>query len=309
MVQKKDIAPICVITGPTASGKSTLAMEAAVKTGGEIISCDSMQIYKHMDIGTAKPTNKDRAEIRHHMIDVAEPYDDYSVSLYRDGADAAISEITERGNKIYLTGGTGLYIKTLLYKTSLGNAPKDENIRARLTEILKEHGNEYLYDTLKKNDPKAAGKLHYNDTKRVIRALEIAEITNTTKTEVIKGDEAAEEHRYPHKIYVLNPDRAKLYNDINARVEIMIKDGLFGETENLLKYGCNPSMNSMKAIGYAESIRYLNGELKKEDAIRLIQQKTRNYAKRQMTFFRGFKNAVFLPITEIGIKKCLKTVL
>ena len=283
-----------VITGPTCSGKSRLALELALKTNAGIISCDSMQIYKHMDIGTAKPTLNEREAVPHYMIDVAEPDFDYSVSLFRDGADTAVKELDEKNKPVIAAGGTGLYIKALLYENSFGNAAKDEKIRAGYNALLAEKGKEYIYKLLVKEDPEAAARLHVNDTKRVIRALEIVKLSGKTKTSIIVGDQTKNAPRYPHKIFVLNPDREKLYKRIGERVDKMIADGLIEETESLLKRGFHGGLNSMKAIGYAEIINYLNGGLKKDEAAELIKQNTRRYAKRQITFFKGFKDAVWL---------------
>ena len=292
--------PLVVITGPTCSGKSHIALELATETNGGIISCDSMQLYKYMDIGTAKPTPQERAAVPHYMIDVVEPDFDYSVSLFRDGADKAVSELNKAGKPVIAAGGTGLYIKALLYENSFGNSAKDETVRAGYNALLSEKGKEYIYNLLVKEDPDAAARLHVNDTKRVIRALEIIKLSGKTKTAIIAGDAQAEKPRYPHKIFVLNPDRETLYKKINARVDKMFKDGLIEETENLLKRGYRGGLNSMKAIGYAEIISYLNGALKKDEAAELIKQNTRRYAKRQITFFKGFKNAVWLDKYSIN---------
>ncbi len=310
MVQKKDIDTLCIITGPTCSGKSYAAMAAAIKTGGEIVGCDSMQIYRGMDIGTAKPTLSDRAKVPHHMIDVCGPRENFTVSLYRDGADAAIKSIMERGRKAYVTGGTGLYIRALLYSQSLGGTgAADGAVRDSFIKVLETGGKERLYAILKETDPETAEALHVNDVKRVIRALEIAAVSGSTKSRLIKADAENTAKRYRYKLYVLNPDRAALYKNIDRRVDEMINAGLIEETRSLLKNGCTADMNSMKAIGYAESIRHIAGELTLDGTAALIKKNTRNYAKRQMTFFRGFRDAIFLPVTEIGIEKCIQTIL
>lgn len=301
MVQKKAVTPFTVITGPTGSGKSELAIELALKTGGGIISCDSMQIYKYMDIGTAKTPVELRKGVGHFMIDVAEPDCDYSVSLFRDGADRAAELLYSEGKSVVAAGGTGLYIKALLYGHSFGNSAKDEAVRAEYSALLLEKGKEYLYSLLEKADPEAAAGLHQNDTKRVIRALEIFRAGGQTKSAAIIADKKIAAARYPYKIFVLAIDRDRLYNRTNARVDRMIKDGLAEETENLLKSGYHAGLNSMKAIGYAEMIRYLQGGLKKEEAVELIKQNTRRYAKRQITFCKGFKDAVRLD-AESGEK-------
>lgn len=347
MVQTQNLKPLIIITGPTCSGKSSLAIKLALKTGGEIISCDSMQIYKYMDIGTAKPTKEQQAAVRHHMLDIAEPDCDYSVSLYRDGADECIRSIqngaqsgkaalikgvspaktsieqgdtssrrpslnsmpAQKNGAAIVTGGTGLYIRALLYPQSFGNAPKDEKIRARYETVLREKGKEYLFSLLEKTDPAAARKLHMNDTKRVIRALEIAAVGGRPKSESAEADLAGGEPRYPHKIFILNPGREKLYMNINLRVDDMIKAGLIEETEGLLRRGYTENLNSMKAIGYAETIRYLKGEADKAGTVELIKRNTRRYAKRQITFFKGFKDAVWLDTDSLGEKQCIQTIL
>ena len=294
MVQEKAVTPITVVAGPTGSGKSALAVELALAGNGGIISCDSMQIYKYMDIGTAKTTKHERKGTEHFMIDVCLPDCDYSVSLFCDGADEAASELYKKGKAVIAAGGTGLYIKAFLYEHSLGNSAKDESIRAEYGAMLAEKGKEYIYALLAEKDPGAAARLHVNDTKRVIRALEIARSGGGTKSEIIDIDKKTEAPRYPYKMFILDMERDKLYKRINGRVDKMIKDGLIEETEGLLKIGYHAGLNSMKAIGYAEIIRYLQGGLSREDAIELIKQNTRRYAKRQITFFKGFKDAVWL---------------
>ena len=306
-MQNKDI-PIIVITGPTCGGKSAAAVEVAQKINGGIISCDSMQIYKYMDIGTAKPSADERKTVPHYMIDVAEPDFDYSVSLFRGGADEAVADLNKNGKAVIAVGGTGLYIKALLYENSFGNSAKDERIRAEYSALLQTEGKEYLYRLLQEKDPQAAVRLHVNDTKRVIRALEIVQTSGKTKTEIVAEDKKVETPRYPHKIFVLDPDRELLYKRINERVDKMIKDGLIGETEGLLKRGYHAGLNSMKAIGYAEILRYLGGELKKDEAVGLIKQNTRRYAKRQITFFKGLKNAVWIKPNTPAIESIMKNI-
>lgn len=284
-------APLIVIAGPTASGKSALALKLAKQIGGQIVSADSMQIYRRMDIGTAKPTAEEREEVVHHMIDIAEPREDFSVGLYRAKADPVIDKLSANGIPPIVCGGTGLYINALLFEHAFGGGTRDDGYRELLWERAAKEGNTALYETLMKEDPESAAGLHPNDVKRVIRALEILRLTGRKKSE---QTDAEKPPRRGYRLCVLTLPREVLYERINFRVDRMIRDGLIEETARLKAEGLNEGHLSMKAIGYAEVLRYLNGQLKKENMLELIKQNTRNYAKRQITYFKKMKGAVFL---------------
>ncbi len=288
---------ILIITGPTATGKTKLAIECANLFNGEIISSDSMQIYKKLDIGTAKPDKEELSQAKHHMVDIVEPNEEFSVQEFVSLADKKIEELVKDQKLPIIVGGTGLYIKSLIYPYSFCSAPKDENIRNKYKLLLETNGKEYIYDLLKQKDPDAANKIHLNDTKRVIRALEICEITGNKKTDM-NNEEV--EPRYNYILIALNLPREELYERINTRVDIMFKLGLLEEISALKNKGIiNESCQSMQAIGYKEFFKYFNNELSVDEVKELICKNSRNYAKRQITFIKGLKNAIwFNPLTE-----------
>lgn len=288
---------ILIITGPTATGKTKLAIECANLFNGEIISSDSMQIYKKLDIGTAKPDKEELSQAKHHMVDIVEPNEEFSVQEFVSLADKKIEELVKDQKLPIIVGGTGLYIKSLIYPYSFCSAPKDENIRNKYKLLLETNGKEYIYNLLKQKDPDAANKIHLNDTKRVIRALEICEITGNKKTEM-NNEEV--EPRYNYILIALNLPREELYERINTRVDIMFKLGLLEEISALKNKGIiNESCQSMQAIGYKEFFKYFNNELSIDEVKELICKNSRNYAKRQITFIKGLKNAIwFNPLTE-----------
>ena len=275
---------LLIIAGPTASGKSSIAVECAKRYNGEIISADSMQIYRHLDIGTAKIKPEEMQGIPHHLIDIIDPDAEYSVSDYVSQVKRVIDDIHSRGKLPILCGGTGLYIKALLYGYDFGNAPKDNAIRNKYQRILDSQGKDALYSILKEKAPNIAAEIHPNATKRVIRALEMID-TNATPKKL--------EAQYNYLMIVLDLDREVLYDRINRRVDNMIGQGLIDETKHVLSQ-ININSQSMQAIGYKELIPYINNEITLDEAILKLKQNTRNYAKRQLTFFRSFKDAVWL---------------
>ncbi len=290
---------ILIITGPTASGKSDFAIECAKKFNGEIISADSMQIYRDLNIGTAKPSKEEQCGIKHYLIDVVDADEEFSVSDFVCLAKKAVEDISSRGKLPIIVGGTGLYIKSLIYPYSFCGAPKNEEIRNKYKKFLEENGKEQLFELLQKKDFSASQKIHINDTKRVIRALEIFEITNNTKTSLNKEENL--ESIYNPIFVVLNPDREILYERINKRVHKMFNAGLLVEFDDLFKKNkkLNKNNQSMQAIGYKELFKLKEEELLKPDCIELIKKNTRNYAKRQVTFMKGFGDAVwFDPLTQ-----------
>lgn len=285
-------AKVIVICGPTASGKTALSIEVAKKINGEIISCDSMQIYKDMNIGTAKPTKEEMGEIKHYLIDYVLPTERYSVAEYKKDAKKAIKEVIEKGKTPIIVGGTGLYVDSLIYEIEYPEIKFDEEYRKKLEKEVEEEGLEKLYEKAKKIDPIAIQKISKTDKKRIQRVLEIYHATGKTKTEqeIISRQKEPE---YAYKVYGLLWDRQKLYDRINLRVDIMIEQGLIEEVKTILKkYSKFPT--AMQGLGYKEVVQYLNKEITKEEMIEKIKQETRRYAKRQMTWFRKNKQIIWL---------------
>lgn len=281
----KNILPkiLCVV-GPTASGKTAYAIELARENNGEIVSCDSMQIYTYMNIGTAKATAEERAEVPHHMIDFVDPNRDYSVADFVTDARACIAEILSRGKMPVLCGGTGLYIDSVLKSVEFSPQKRDDKLRDELWKKAEQDGAESVYEILKELDPIEADKVHYNNVKRVIRAIEICKTTGMTKTEADKR--SIGKPMYNPTIYGLNMPREKLYERIDRRVDIMVEQGLVGEVRQLLNMGIRRDSTAMQAIGYKELVRYIDGLCDFETAIEDIKRESRRYAKRQLTWFR-----------------------
>lgn len=277
---------ILVVTGPTATGKTALSVELAKKLGGEIVSADSMQIYRGMDIGTAKVTKAEMQNIPHHMIDIADPFEDYSVSRYVEEADAAVRGILSRGRLPIVAGGTNLYIDSLIAGLDFAEKAEDAALRESLNKQYDDIGGEAMLEHLRGFDPERAAKLHPADKRRIVRAVEIYILTGETIT---RHDEETKKRpkRYDAvKIALTFADRAVLYDRINARVDKMVSDGLFDEVKGLLDSGLSPACTSMQAIGYKEPAAYFRGEMSKDEAIELIKLSSRRYAKRQLTWLR-----------------------
>jgi len=284
---------VIVIVGPTASGKTALSIELAKKIDGEIVSCDSMQIYKDMDIGSAKPSLEEMQDIKHYMIDIASPEERFSVAEYKKQAEFAIEEILSEGKMPIVVGGTGLYADSLIYGIEYPKIEFDENFREELEKQAEtEEGLKDLYDKAKKIDEQAIEKISKNDKKRIIRILEIYHQTGKTKTE-LEVESRKNEVKYDFKVFAINMDRQILYDRINKRVDLMIENGLIQEVENLLKK-YNEFPTAMQGLGYKEVVEYLNSELTKEEMIDKIKQETRRYAKRQLTWFRKNKETIWL---------------
>lgn len=297
---------VIVICGPTASGKTAMSIELAKKINGEIVSCDSMQIYKEMDIGTAKPTREEMQGIKHYMIDIISPDQRYSVADYKKDAKTAIREILKKGKTPIVVGGTGLYVDSLIYEIEYQNIKFDEEYRKKLEKQAKENGLNTLYKEAKKIDPEAILKISPNDKKRILRILEIYHATGMTKTEQEKKSRE-KEPEFDYKVYALNMPREKLYERINLRVDLMIKQGLIKEVEEIYhKYSEFPT--AMQGLGYKEVVEYLKGNLTKEEMIEKIKQETRRYAKRQMTWFRKNKQTIWLD-TENTLQNNLQIIL
>lgn len=280
--------PILGILGPTAVGKSKLALELAQKLNTEIISADSMQIYKGFDIGTAKPTKKEQSLVKHHLIDIINPSDSFSSYLFKVEAEKILKDFEERNLIPLIVGGTGFFFKNLLYKFDFEDGSNINEIRSKLTKQQKECGDNHMFSLLKAIDPKSAEIIHPNDIKKVMRALEIYYTTGRTKS----SGENKQIQKYQYKLYILNIDRETLYNKINSRVDKMVANGLVDEVYNFFK--CIPeNSQSLQGIGYKELILYFKGECSLKDSIELIKQHSRNYAKRQITFYKKM-DAVWL---------------
>jgi len=283
---------VIVICGPTASGKTALSIELAKKINGEIVSADSMQIYKDMDIGSAKVTTDEMQGIKHYLIDNVYPNERYSVANYKIDAKNAIEEIIKKGKTPIVVGGTGLYIDSLIYEIEYRDIVINEEYRKELEKIRNEQGLEVLYKRALEIDPQAMEKISQNDFKRISRVLEIYEATGKTKTEQ-EVESRLNEVPYNYKVFAINYDREKLYGRINKRVDIMIEKGLIQEVNNLLeKYNEFPT--SMQGLGYKEVKQYFDGELTKEEMIEKIKQESRRYAKRQFTWFRKNKQTIWI---------------
>lgn len=287
---------VIVICGPTASGKTALSIELAKKINGEIVSCDSMQIYKDMDIGTAKPTIEEMQGIKHYMLDFVSPDERYSVADYKKQAKQAIREIIGKGKVPIVVGGTGLYVDSLIYEIEYQDIEFDEKYRKQLEERSEKEGLEVLYNEAKKIDPEAIIKISPNDKKRILRILEIYNATGKNKTEQEK-ESRKNEVEFDYKVYAISWDREKLYDRINQRVDIMIDQGLIEEVQKIYsKYNKFPT--AMQGLGYKEVLEYLEGKCNKQEMIDKIKQETRRYAKRQLTWFRKNKQTIWLDGQE-----------
>jgi tRNA dimethylallyltransferase len=274
---------IVIIMGPTASGKTRLALELAGIFDGEIVSADSMQVYRHMDIGTAKPTKEERREVPHHVIDVVDPDEDYSAARYMHEAREAIKEIDSRGKKIFVVGGTGLYIRALTKGLFKGPAGVPE-LRQRFLREAELKGKVSLYEELREVDPVAASTIHPNNIPRIIRALEVYHVTDRPISEFQKAH-AFKEEEFGYLKIGLRKTREELYRDIEERVDRMVKEGLVREARGLVCMGYSPDLKPMQGLGYKEMVRHISGRCTLEEAVSQIKTNTRRYAKRQMTWF------------------------
>ncbi|MDO4292017.1 MAG: tRNA (adenosine(37)-N6)-dimethylallyltransferase MiaA [Eubacteriales bacterium] len=277
--------PLLILTGPTAAGKTALSVALAKAVGGEIISADSMQVYRQMDIGSAKVTEAEMQGVPHHLIDVLEPEEEFNVVRFQQLAKQAAGEIRSRGKLPIVVGGTGFYIQALLYDIDFTQTKEESRLREQLEQLAREKGNGYLHGLLRQADPEAADKIHENNVKRVIRALEYHAQTGqliSAHNEQQRGREAAWRFRY----FVLTDDRARLYERIDRRVDRMLEEGLVDEVRALRERGLKKEMVSMRGLGYKEILSYLEGEYDLERAVYLIKRDTRHFAKRQLTWFK-----------------------
>ena len=303
-MQKEKVIVIC---GPTASGKTSLSIELAKQINGEIISADSMQIYKDMNIGTAKPTKKEMQGIKHYLLDFVSPDERYSVAQYKEDAKNAIREILKKGKRPIVVGGTGLYIDSLIYEIEYPQIEFDENYRKKLEKIARDNeGLQKLYNMALEIDPDAMKKISSNDKKRIMRVLEIYNATGKTKTEQ-EIESRKNEPEFEYKVYAINWDRKLLYERIDKRVDIMIEQGLVEEVKNIVKK-YNKFPTAMQGLGYKEVVEYLNRNCTKEEMVEKIKKETRHFAKRQLTWFKKDKNTIWLN-GEDGTQNNIKIIL
>lgn len=289
--------PLIILTGPTAVGKSALSIELAKRIGGEIISADSMQVYRHMDIGSAKIMPDQMGGIPHHLIDILEPTEEFNVVIFQEKAQEAVYGIYDRGHIPIVVGGAGFYIQALLYDIDFTENDEDTALRKGLEEIAKTQGCEVLYGRLKEVDPESCEIIHPNNVKRVIRAIEFYEKTGMKISEHNKT-QRLNSSPYIFAYFVLNEDRAKLYRKIEQRVDAMMEQGLVEEVSRLAAAGCTRDMVSMQGLGYKEILDYLDGKTTLEEAVYLIKRDTRHFAKRQLTWFRRERDVVWVEKPE-----------
>ena len=299
---------ILVVTGPTASGKTAAALELCLRLGGELVSADSMQVYRGMDVGTAKSGLEERLGVPHHLIDILDPDQPFSVADYATAARTALRDILARSRVPVVCGGTGQYISALVDELVFHASPPDEIVRERLQDDAEALGNAAMLERLRRIDPEAAGRLHMNDRRRILRALEVYETTGRTFTEMNRLSHPAV-REFDFRTYVLNLDKETLYRRCDLRVDQMMERGLLQEVEGLLAKGILPTAQSMQAIGYKELVVYLEGKSSLEESIAQIKQSTRNYAKRQLTWFRGFKEASWIDLESLPELEIPETIL
>jgi tRNA dimethylallyltransferase len=285
--------PLIILTGPTSVGKTALSIALAKAVNGEIISADSMQVYKKMDIGTAKITSKEMSGVPHYMIDELEPEEEFNVVRFQQLAKKYIQQIYEKNKIPILVGGTGFYIQAVLYDIDFTQNDSDTSYRKELERLLKERGGDYLYEMLKTTDPESALAIHPNNSKRVIRALEFASLTGDKISEHNK-EQKSRQSPYHYCYFVLNKDRSKLYETINRRVDKMMEDGLLDEVGGLAAAGCTRDLVSMQGLGYKEMLAYLDGEYSLEEAVELLKRDTRHFAKRQLTWFKRERDVIWV---------------
>lgn len=293
--------PLVIITGPTAVGKTDLSVKLAKLIGGEIISADSMQVYRSMDIGSAKIKQTEMENVPHHLIDILNPDEEFNVYIFQKLARQAMEEIIGRGHIPIIAGGTGFYIQALLYDISFEEEDNGE-IRKYYEDLAKEKGNAYLHEMLQKTDPVSAEEIHENNVKRVIRALEYFDLNKEPISEHNKRQKQ-KESPYAACYFVLTDDREKIYERIDRRVDLMLEEGLVEEVTALKEKGYHKGMVSMQGLGYKEILDYLDGHLSLEEAVYLIKRDTRHFAKRQLTWFRRERDVIWLDKKEFSYQE------
>lgn len=302
--------PLIVLTGPTAVGKTSLSIALARAAEGEIISADSMQVYKHMDIGSAKIKKEEMEGIPHYLIDVLEPDEEFHVVRFQEMAKEAMKEIYSKGKIPILTGGTGFYIQAVVKDIDFSQDTEKSSVRERLENLAQEKGGEYLHELLAQRDPESAEKIHPNNIKRVIRALEYYELTGE-KISLHNEREGEKVSPYNTAYFVLNDHRERLYEKIDRRVDQMLDEGLVEEVRRLAQMGYTRDMVSMQGLGYKEILAYLEGEYSLEEAVYVLKRDTRHFAKRQLTWFRREKDVIWVkkPDFDYDDKKILEYIL
>ena len=285
--------PLIILTGPTAVGKTHLSIALAKAVGGEIISADSMQVYKHMDIGSAKIMPQEMDGVRHYLVDELEPFEEFHVVRFQEMARAAMKEIRSRGHIPILVGGTGFYIQALLYDVDFSEEDADLKLRQKYAQLAQSEGAEALHAQLAQVDPQAAGQIHANNIKRVIRALEFYEKTGTPIS-AHNAAERAKQSPYGFAYFVLTDRREHLYERIDARVDAMMEQGLLDEVKKLRDMGYTRDLVSMQGLGYKELLAYLDGECSLDEAVYMIKRDTRHFAKRQLTWFRRERDVIWV---------------
>ncbi len=289
--------PLIVLTGPTAVGKTKASIGLAKRINGEIISADSMQVYRHMDIGSAKITAEEMQGVPHHLIDILDPEEEFHIVKFQELAKQALEEIYSRNHVPIIVGGTGFYIQSILYDIDFTSSDSEKEYRKELEEYANVNGAEALHDRLRQVDPESADTIHYNNVKRVIRALEYYKQTGQ-KISDHNEQERQKESPYDSYYFVLNDDRANLYRKIDHRVDQMFEQGLTSEVKALKQRGCTKDMVSMQGLGYKEVLDYLDGRCSLDDAVYKIKRDTRHFAKRQLTWFRREKEVIWVNKEE-----------
>lgn len=291
--------PLVVLTGPTAVGKTELSIKLAKAIGGEIISADSMQVYRHMDIGSAKVTKEEMDGVPHHLIDVLEPWEEFNVVVFQQMAKQALEEIYARGAVPIIAGGTGFYIQAVLYSVDFKENPEGNQLRAELEALVEEKGCEYLHQQLAEVDSESAQAIHSHNVKRVIRALEYYRQTGE-KISVHNQEERKKESPFSFVYYVVTDKRSRLYERIEKRVDVMLEQGLVDEVKRLKAMGCHRGMVSMQGLGYKEILAYLDGECSLEEAVYHLKRDTRHFAKRQITWFKRERDVQWINLEEFS---------
>lgn len=287
--------PLVILTGPTAVGKTALSIKLAKSIGGAIISADSMQVYRHMDIGSAKVTKKEMDGVPHYLIDVLEPWEEFNVVVFQQMAKQALEEIYARGAVPVIAGGTGFYIQALLYDIDFKENHQGNQLRAELEALAEEKGCEYLHQQLAKVDPESAQAIHSHNVKRVIRAMEYYQQTGE-KISVHNQEERQKESPFAFVYYVITDERSRLYARIEKRVDVMLEQGLVDEVKRLKAMGCHRGMVSMQGLGYKEILDYLDGECSLEEAVYRLKRDTRHFAKRQLTWFKRERDVQWVDL-------------
>lgn len=295
------VKPLVILLGPTAVGKTDSSIELAKKLNGEIISADSMQIYKYMNVGTAKPTLEEMGDVKHHLVDIIFPDEEFSVAVFRNMAEECIDDILSRNKLPIVAGGTGLYINSLTHNLDFTETISDSKYRESMQKLAQEYGNSYIHNILKAVDPESFERLHENDTRRIIRALEVYKYTGKTISQFQK-ESKNKAIDFDLCVVGLTMDRQKLYERINMRVDNMINEGLVDEVLSLLRKGYSKNLTSMQGLGYKEIIAYIEGECSLEGAVEKLKQNTRHFAKRQLTWFRREQGIHWINVDNFEYK-------